>query len=170
MLACFDSGRPPPLCHIDLSVPGPCPILPYYAYYARAVKTTSMTDSKTNSPGLGEYLARAFNGHTITHRHPDGYINATEMCKVNKKRKLNDWRRNKDTEAFIDALSAFTGIPVIGLVESKVGGAEAGGGTWIHPESSIHLAMWLDARFAVQVLLGCVPCHVPCSIMITMGS
>jgi hypothetical protein len=37
---------------------------------------------------------------------------------------MGDWRRNKDTEAFIDALSAFTGIPVIGLVESKVGGDE----------------------------------------------
>ena len=74
------------------------------------------------------------------------------MCKVKKGMKLNNWSRNTNTREFLDALSTFTRISAIGLMESKVGGKEAGGGTWIHPEAAIHLTMWLDAHFAVQVI------------------
>ena len=93
---------------------------------------------KMNSEGLGEYLTRAFNGHTITQRPSDGYINATQMCKVQKSKKLNDWSRTKDTHAFLKALGVNTGIPVLELVISEVGGDHSG--SWIHPKAAIHMA------------------------------
>jgi hypothetical protein len=47
------------------------------------------------------------------------------------------------------ALSAITGIIAFGLVDMKVGGVEAGGGTWIHPEarwnSAIFVSGWCGA-------------------------
>ena len=101
---------------------------------------------------LGVYLTRVFNGHTIHQRPSTGYIHATAMGKVKPSKKIAQWHMNKDTHAFLEALSATVGIPTIDLVESKAGGKEAGGGTWIHPEAAIHLAMWLDAHLAVQVI------------------
>ena len=109
-----------------------------------------MAEMMSNSRGLGDYLSRAFNGHKIAQRPSDGYINATDMCKVKKGKLLADWRRNKDTQAFIDALSFNMGIPILKLVISVVGGDRSG--TWIHPKAAIHLAMWLNAHFAVQVI------------------
>ena len=110
-----------------------------------------MTDTTMNSEGLGEYLTQVFDGHRITQRPTDGYINAIEMCKAKKGKRFANWYRNKDTREFLDALSAEIGNPAVGLVESTAGGTEAKGGTWIHPDVAIHLAMWLDARCAVQV-------------------
>jgi hypothetical protein len=101
---------------------------------------------------LGLYLTKAFNGTEIRQRPSDGYIDATAMSRVKKGKKMNDWSRLKDTEHYLQALSAITGIPAVGLVEMKVGGVEAGGGTWIHPEAAIHLAIWISPEFAVQVI------------------
>ena len=36
-----------------------------------------------------------------------------------------------------------------GLVKTKVGAPENGGGTWLHPKLAVVFARWLDARFAV---------------------
>lgn len=47
------------------------------------------------------------NGVTI----PVGYVNVTQLCKVNNKR-LNDWSRLKRSSYFLEALSRSTGIPV----------------------------------------------------------
>ena len=49
-------------------------------------------------------------------------------------------------ELLIKSMSVFV------LLEVKVGGSEAGGGTWIHPQAAIHLAMWISPKFAVQVI------------------
>ena len=40
---------------------------------------------------------------------------------------IKHWRENKTTKAFLEALSSNTGIPIIGLIESKAGGTDAGG-------------------------------------------
>jgi hypothetical protein len=72
------------------------------------------------------------------------------MSKVKKGKLIADWSRNKDTLAFLAALSAYMGIPILELVISVVGGDHSG--SWIHPEAAIHLAMWLDAHFAVEVI------------------
>ena len=101
---------------------------------------------------LGVYLTRVFNGHTIHQRPSTGYIHATAMCKVKPSKKIAQWHMNKETQAFLEALSLRTGIPVKRLVQTSTARSDRGGGTWIHPEAAIHLAMWIDPSLAVQVI------------------
>lgn len=90
----------------------------------------------------------------IQQRANDGYINATAMCKAAGKL-WGHYRANKTTDEFLDALSASIGIPIDdmlqGLIQSKSGSPENGGGTWVHPQVAVHLAQWLSADFAVKV-------------------
>ena len=113
---------------------------------------TTLSDEKMNSNGIAKCLTHAFNGHKISQRESDGYINATDMCNVRKGKKMTNWRRNQKTCAYLLAISTTTGIPVHRLVESKAGNHLFGGGTWIHPETAIHLAMWVDDVFAAGVV------------------
>jgi hypothetical protein len=99
---------------------------------------------------VSKALTKQFKGFNIRIRPSDGYIHATDMCKVGGKRWAL-YNENKRTKAFIKELSGMVGIPTIGLIESKPGGKEAGGGTWIHPHIAINLAQWVSAIFAVRV-------------------
>ena len=101
---------------------------------------------------FGKYLARMFSGQRISQRQSGGYINATEMCKVQEGKKLNAWRRNQNTQAYLVSVSITTGVPIEGLVESKTGSQMAGGGTWIHPRVAVHLAFWVSPEFGNQVM------------------
>jgi hypothetical protein len=40
-------------------------------------------------------------------------------------------------------------IKKTGLVKTKIGSPETGGGTWIHPDLAVLFARWLDMRFSV---------------------
>jgi hypothetical protein len=40
-------------------------------------------------------------------------------------------------------------IKETGLVKTKTGGLENGGGTWFHPKLAVPFARWLDVRFAI---------------------
>lgn len=51
---------------------------------------------------------------------PKGYVNATQMCKAEKKR-LNDWTRLKRSIAYLDAFSLVTGIPASSLLIELTG-------------------------------------------------
>lgn len=93
------------------------------------------------------FIEHEYQGQVIDQRAKDGYINATAMCKAAGKR-WNDFTSNKETIEYLAALSAKTGIPVNELFQSVAG---AKGGTWVHPQLAIRLAMWLSADFAVQV-------------------
>ena len=64
---------------------------------------------------------------------------------------IGHWRENKDTHAFLGALSADIALPISVIMESTKGG-NTRGGSWLHPKAAIHLAMWLDPKFAVQVI------------------
>lgn len=90
----------------------------------------------------------------IQQRVQDGYINATAMCKAAGKR-WNDYFRLDATQDFLRALSVNTGITAFeqnqGLVQSRAGSPENGGGTWVHPQVAINLAQWLSGEFAVRV-------------------
>ncbi|MDM8567611.1 KilA-N domain-containing protein [Candidatus Halobeggiatoa sp. HSG11] len=92
-------------------------------------------------------ISRNFNGAVIRQRSNDGYLDATAMCKSVGK-KLNDYHRLKSTQEYLEAYSLKTGIPVIKIVEVKSGRY---GGTWIHPKTSIHLAIWCSPEFAVMI-------------------
>ena len=78
----------------------------------------------------------------------DGMVNATALCKAGNK-KLNDYKRNKQTEAYLHALELSSGIPVLELFKTSVGGNHDG--TWVHRKVGLHLAQWISPEFSVQV-------------------
>lgn len=83
-------------------------------------------------------------------QRPDGYINATQMCKMAGKL-FADYRRLENTQEFLKELSSIMGYPIMDLIQSKRGGHKDLMGTWVHPDIAIHLAQWLSPKFAVQV-------------------
>lgn len=95
-------------------------------------------------------IERHYNDVSIQQRAGDQYVDATAMCKSCDKR-WHDYARLDNTQAFLAALSAETGIPVSALVETRKGGKPSEQGTFVHPDIAVHLAQWLDPRFAVQV-------------------
>lgn len=97
---------------------------------------------------LGKY-----NGISIYYNaEPDSdqYVNATQMCKATGK-KWNDYWRLEQTQAFLSALSAETGIPVSRLVVVRKGGRPEEQGTWVHRRVAYHLGQWCSPEFAVWV-------------------
>ena len=95
-----------------------------------------------NHPAL---VSRSWNGTPISRRTTDGYVNATAMCKANKKRWSN-YRESDRRQLYLDALSQTTEIPVFDLIQSRQG---HGGSTWVHPQVAVDLARWISAPFAV---------------------
>jgi hypothetical protein len=65
-----------------------------------------------------QLISRNFHGATICQRSIDGYLDATAMCKAVGK-KLNDYRRLKSTQEYLEALSSDTGISVSNLIQFK---------------------------------------------------
>ena len=90
-----------------------------------------------------------FNGFKIRQRPSDGYIHATDMCKVGNKL-FADYNRLKETKNFIKELDRSMGFP-IDLIQSIKKGKNDERGTWIHPRIAINLAQWISAEFAVKV-------------------
>jgi len=78
----------------------------------------------------------------------DGYVNATELCKAGNKL-FADYQRMKQTQSYFQALSTNMGIPILELLDSKVGGSHSG--TYVHRKVAYHLAQWISPQFAVQV-------------------
>jgi hypothetical protein len=92
-----------------------------------------------------------FNGFKIRQRPSDGYIHATDMCKVGKKLWAK-YSENKLTKNFIKQLSADIKKPISELFTSIKGGNDKNNqGTWIHPRIAINLAQWISSEFAVKV-------------------
>ena len=75
-------------------------------------------------------------------------INATALCKAAGKR-LDHYKESPQTKAFLEELSSITGIRVLDLIKSDIGGNYTG--TWVHRKVGYHLAQWLSPEFAVQV-------------------
>jgi len=87
----------------------------------------------------------------IETRFSDGYINATQLCKVAGKR-FYDWNRLDSTFSLVDTLSAETGIDVSALIDSNKGGNDKYlQCSWIHPDLAVQLAQWLSPTFAIKV-------------------
>ena len=94
---------------------------------------------------LHALVSRSWNDTPISRRTSDGYVNATAMCKANKKR-WSDYRESDRCQTYLGALSQTTEIPLFGLIESRQG---QGGGSWVHPQVAVDLARWISAPFAV---------------------
>ena len=96
-------------------------------------------------------IEHSVDGEVVPQRPKDGYINATLLCQQAGKH-FNDYHRLAQTRAFLNELSAETGIPVSGLLQIIKGGNDKlDQGTWIHPQVAINLAQWLSPAFAVRV-------------------
>ena len=65
----------------------------------------------------------------------DGMVNATSLCKAGNK-KLNHYKSNKQTEDYLQALVFNTGIPVLELFNTLVGGNHDC--TWVHRKHCYH--------------------------------
>jgi hypothetical protein len=70
-------------------------------------------------------------------------INATSLCKADGKR-IEHYKENLQTKAYIEELSSVTGIPVTELFNPIIGGKYPG--TWIHRKVGYHLILNLKNR------------------------
>jgi hypothetical protein len=100
-----------------------------------------------NAIGLIDHRVDDF---IIHQRKPDGYFDATAMCRA-VGRLFADYRRLDTTQEFLNELSSDMGIPISKLVLSIRGGPLELRGTWVHPDAAIHLAQWCSPKFAVSV-------------------
>jgi hypothetical protein len=110
------------------------------------------------------------NGIDVEQRMHDGFINATAMCVAHGK-KLDSWLRTQDALDTFSALADDLGVNYSdlsnldaaglsgkkyaeifpGLILSRGGSPEKGGGTWVHPDIAVYLAQWCNKPFALQV-------------------
>ena len=102
------------------------------------------------------------NFSTVRHRVKDGYIHATDLCKLGGKQ-WKHYNENKSTKLFLQALSIDLAIDINKLVESTAGGIAQNQGTWVHPRVAIHLAQWLRTEFAVHVTTWIENWRLDCS-------
>ena len=120
-------------------------------------------------------ITRTYQDHAIAYQG-DGWFNATQAA-ANFGKEPTAWIRQSDTIEYIAALckrqgnsgfvTEFNKIKDLdstsgkarsallklakdsGLVKTKAGSPENGGGTWLHPKLAVRFAQWLDVDFAV---------------------
>ena len=84
-------------------------------------------------------------------RSDDGYFDATallnefNLLSSNKPRKMEEFKKLKETKELCDYLVANEGVSKSPIISSLKG-------TWMHPFVFIDFAMWLSVEFKVQVL------------------
>ena len=99
-------------------------------------------------------IERDLNGITVYQRETDGYVNATQICKVhyeiaNERKDPRNWLETNAAKRAIEKLSSVTGIPVTGITEVRKGGKYQG--TWIHPRLAVRFTMWVNDDFSLAV-------------------
>jgi len=120
-------------------------------------------------------ITRTYQDHAIGY-NSEGWFNATQAASKFGKEPTS-WIRQSDTAEYISALAdaksnsgfltEFNKIKDLdgqsskartmllalvkktGLVKTKAGAPENGGGTWLHPKLAVPFARWLDVHFAV---------------------
>lgn len=103
-------------------------------------------------PQMDEDLT--LNGNLV----PKGYVNATAMCKANKKNWADYWRTKK-AQSFANLVTASVRknhITVDSVIIIQGGEDPTVQGTWVHPKVAVHLAMSISDEFALwatEVLL-----------------
>lgn len=95
---------------------------------------------------IPELVTHEYEGHSFVQRKYDGYVNLTDMVKVEGKQ-LGDWKRLNSTRDYINEVSGVTGIPVQDLL--YVEGDTIKKVTWGHPMLALHLAKWISPAFHV---------------------
>ena len=105
------------------------------------------TTNSTNAKTLAQAIEEKFDGHTI--RIKGQMICASDMCKVNSKKRWVLYKDNKQTKEYIQSLESVVGIPTTDLIISVQGGDAKAQGTWVHPYIAIDLARWISPKFAI---------------------
>jgi hypothetical protein len=103
-----------------------------------------------SSESIGNALIKHFNDCDIRIRQVDGYVHATDMCKVGKK-EWSGYMRSKRTKEFIIELESEVGIESGKLIQNIVTGINESRGTWVHPHIATHLAQWISPIFAGNI-------------------
>lgn len=80
----------------------------------------------------------------------DGYIFATKICEVARK-KIAHWLLLKQTKTLLELISDETGISENNLIEIKKGGNNKTRGTWIHRMLATNLGQWCSMDFCLQI-------------------
>lgn len=83
----------------------------------------------------------------VGQRRSDGFVNATQLCQAANKR-WDNYRKHSGYKPFIETLSKTLNLSELDLVHTERGKF---GGTWVHPQVAVHLAMWLSPEFSVLV-------------------
>lgn len=113
-----------------------------------------IVERKTVAPNVNTALSSfmmEFNGIKIRQRPEDGFVNATDMCKVNESKSWARYHRTGDKKEFINKLSSEVQICTSELIISKRGGNSQKQGTWVHPRIAIDLARWISPAFGVKM-------------------
>ena len=91
-------------------------------------------------------VTRDYQGRAIV-LQDDGWFNATQAAIKFNKRPV-DWLALHSTKDYLAAVSRH--YPEVRKTHiAKKGGANGGGGTWLHPKLAVPFARWLDDDFAV---------------------
>ena len=124
---------------------------------------------------MSKLIQADFHGDIMQFRN-DGWFNAT-VAAAKFGREPYGWLRQRENVEYTIALADIDGnsgfveelnkinelsstsatsqakllklIKKTGLVKTKAGSPENGGGTWLHPDLAVVFARWLDVRFAV---------------------
>jgi hypothetical protein len=99
-------------------------------------------------------IGHSLQGIAVYQREFDGYVNATQICKVHleitgERKDTANWLQTKMAQSAIQKLSLVTGIPVTELTDVKQGGKYQG--TWIHPRLAVRFTMWVNDDFSLAV-------------------
>jgi hypothetical protein len=123
-----------------------------------ATITTSdyAADNRIKKPKrqLQEFDTNLYVHNGVTYKIPccsDGFMKATEMCKIFGRR-FHDYFISKKTQTYLNVLAGRLGLEIKDIVITKRGGDIRYQGSWIHPLVAVHFAMWLSPEFAVDVM------------------
>ena len=94
-----------------------------------------------------------YDGKRITFDFGDGIemVNATEMVKAFKGKRLDNFMRLKQTKDFIETMIGDTSHPREHFVRAVSSGKYELRGTWVNDVLALKLAAWLNPRFEIWV-------------------
>jgi len=117
------------------------------------IKTTRQSQSLSNNNlqvfKLDNDRSLQLQGINIIARQEDGYINLNQLCKAGSK-DFRAWKRNKNSMAFIQALSEGGRILPPSLIKYETN-SKTDQANWGHPQIAINVAQWVSPEFNVKV-------------------
>lgn len=84
-------------------------------------------------------------------RKEDGYINATQLCKVGGK-EFKKWHKNDKTKELVEKVYTKTQIDKDMLIQINRSGLNEERCTWVHPTIGLHIAQWISTDFFLQTV------------------